>query len=231
MKNKFNLIFIIGNEGTGHHLFEKCISATPVPYSTLHKLIHKYFNVKTTPDEQSKIKIQINELTKNNIGTYCKESASFPFGRPADPLKSIDIFGFYELFSSMPHVNLFFVVLTRNIIYSTLSTKNRFDKNNSIFWAARLQENCLSYINNQIQLIPEENYIIVELSNIANNIKKFKIILEEKSKMNFKFNFNAVKISDNSKYFSNLYYDYLSKYFNETRLKQFDFLKNNTYLL
>ena len=231
MKDKFNLIFIIGNEGTGHHLFEKCINATPKPYKILHKLIIKYFCVKTTPNEQREIKMEIYELTNNNLGSYCKESSSFPFGRPADPLKSIDILGFYELFNSMSHVNLFFLVLTRNIIYSTLSTKNRFDQNKSIFWAARLQENCLSYINNQIQLIPKKNYIIVELNNITNNISKFKNLLEERSKMNFKFNFNAVKLCDNSKYLSNLDYGYLCEYFNETRLKQFDFLKNNTYLL
>ena len=37
MKNKFNLIFIIGCEGTGHHLFENC-QLTPKPYYVLHKL-------------------------------------------------------------------------------------------------------------------------------------------------------------------------------------------------
>ena len=145
MKNKFNLIFIIGSEGTGHHLFEQC-QLTPKPYTVLHKLIMTYFNINTSPTEQKEIKKNIYEITKNNIGVVCKESASFPYGRPTNPLMSHDILSFFELFNEMEHVNLFYVVLTRNIIFSTLSAKNRFDKNGSIVYSSRLQENCLSYI-------------------------------------------------------------------------------------
>jgi len=231
MKNKFNLIFIIGCEGTGHHLFKQC-QLTPKPYTVLHKLIMTYFNINTSPTEQKEIKKNIYEITKNNIGVVCKESASFPYGRPTNPLMSHDILSFFELFNEMEHVNLFCVVLTRDIICSTLSSANRFDKNKTIVFSSRLQENCLNYINSQIQLIPKEKYIIVELTNIQKNIEKFINFIEQKSKIKICCNYNNnIRISDDSKYLTHKNYDYLVNYFNKNRLKQFNFLKENTYLI
>ena len=95
---------------------------------------------------------------------------------------SHDILSFYELFNSMPPVNLFLLVLTINIIFSTLSSKIRFDLNKSIIYLSRVQENCLNYINSQIQLITKQKYIIVELTNITNNIEIFEKLLEQKVK-------------------------------------------------
>ena len=230
MKDKFNLIFIVGCEGTGHNLFEEC-QLKPKPYTNLHELIMKYFNVNTSPTKQDKLKKSIFKITKKYIGTICKESASYPYGRPTNPLMSHDILSFYELFSEMPHVNLFFLVLTRNIIYSTLSAKRRFDPERSIIYSSRLQENCLNYINSQIQLIPREKYIIVELTNIQKNIEKFLKLFEEKSKIKISCNIKNIKVSDNSRYLKYKDYDYLVKYFNENRLKQYDFLTKNTFLI
>ena len=141
-----------------------------------------YFNVNTNPIKQQELKKNIYKLTKNNIGVICKESASFPRGRPINPLMSHDILSFYELFNSMPPVNLFLLVLTINIIFSTLSSKIRFDLNKSIIYLSRVQENCLNYINSQIQLITKQKYIIVELTNITNNIEIFEKLLEQKVK-------------------------------------------------
>lgn len=230
MKDKFNLVFIVGCEGTGHHLFEKC-KLTPEPYNLLHNLIMKYFNVNTTPSMQHSIKRHIYDLTKNNLGTICKESASFPYGRPTNPLMSHDIYSFYKLFNEMEHVNLFFIVITRDIICSTLSSANRFDKDKSIIFCSRLQENCLNYINNQIQLIPKDKYIIVEITNIQKNIEKFIEIINEKSNIKITCNYSEIVASDDSKYLSDKNYDYLYKYFDTIRLKQFNFLKDNTYIL
>ena len=54
MKNKFNLIFIVGNEGTGHHLFNHL--KINFNSNNLHKLIMTYFSVNTTPNQQEIIK-------------------------------------------------------------------------------------------------------------------------------------------------------------------------------
>ena len=230
MKNKFNYIFIIGCEGTGHHLFNHC-DLNPKDSVELHNLIMTYFNTNTTPTQQKELKKNIYEITKNNIGVVCKESASFPYGRPTNPLMSHDILGFYELFNEMEHVNLFFVVLTRNIVFSTLCSANRFDRDKSILFTSRLQENCLNYINSQIQLIPKDKYIIVEISNIQKNIEEFIKIIQEKSKMKISCDYDDIKISDDSKYLTDKNYDYLVNYFNKNRLKQFNFLKENTHLI
>ena len=212
MKNKFNLIFIIGCEGTGHHLFEQ-FQLTPKPYIVLHKLIMTYFNINTSPTEQKELKKNIYEIMKNNLGVVCKESASFPYNRPTNPLMSHDILDFFELFNEMEHVNLFYVVLTRNIIFSTLSSANRFDKNKSIVFSSRLQENCLNYINSQIQLIPKEKYIIVEITNLQKNIEEFIKVIEQKSKIKICCNYNNIRISDDFKYLTDKNYDYLVNYF------------------
>ena len=230
MYNKFNLIFIIGCEGTGHHLYEN-LELTPKPYLEIHRLIMIYFNINTTPENKKEIKKEIYKITKNNLGGVYKESASFPYGRPTCTLSSHDIYEFFQLFNEMEHVNLFFVVLTRNIIFSTLSSKNRMDEHRSIIFSSRLQENCLIYINSQIQLIPKEKYIIVELDNIQKNIKEFIKILEERTNTKISCDFSNIRTSDNSKYLTDKNYQYLVNYFDINRLKQFDFLKKNTYLI
>lgn len=231
MYNKFNLLTIIGIEGVGHHLFENaCDGLTENPYKELHKLIIEYFSIDTFPDRQLEIEADIYTLTANNIGCVCKESASFPYGRPVHILNSYNILSFYELFSRMPHVNLYFIVLTRNIIHSTLSSKVRFDPEKSIIYNVRLQEQSLNHINNQIQLIPNDKYIIVELTNIIDNIRQFTQLINERSGIYINFNINKIVRTDINKYLKHKDYQYLVDYFSDNRLKQFDFIKNNTYL-
>lgn len=41
MENKFNLIFLIGTEGSGHHLFKDCCNISEEEH--LHALIFNYF--------------------------------------------------------------------------------------------------------------------------------------------------------------------------------------------
>lgn len=230
MKDKFNLLFIIGNEGTGHSLFQHC-DLQPDIYKELHDLIKRYFDYTLTPEQRDKSKTKIFSLTKENIGVVCKEWSSFPHGRPTNPMVSHDIYGFHQLFSQMEHVNVFYVVLTRNIIYSTLSSKNRFDEKKSIVVCARTQEMMLGYINSQIQLLPKDKYIIVELTNLQRNIKKFISLLKQRSQMNIACNYDGISVADDSKYLKDINYKYLVNYFDEYRLKQFKFLKENTHFI
>ncbi len=227
--DKFNLLFIIGNEGTGHHLFNEC-KLENYPYERLHSLIKNYFNLYTTPEQQVSIKKKIFNLTKHNLGVVCYERASYPYGRPTNPLISHDILGFQDLFKNMNHVNLYYIVLTRNIIYSTLSSKTRFDVNKSIIYCSRMQEMCLTYINSQIQLLPKDKYIIVDLNNIQSNIKKFIEYIYSKSNIKIECNYSAITNSFDIKYLSHKDYNYLVNYFNDERLEQFKFLKENTIL-
>jgi hypothetical protein len=227
MKDKFNLLFIIGNEGTGHSLFDYC-DLEPEPYQRLHGLIKRYFNNDYLPIERDVFKRDIIELTKNNLGVVCKEWSSFPHGRPTNPMISHDIYGFHKLFSDMEHVNVFYIVLTRNIIYSTLSSKNRFDKDKSITYCARIQEMMLNYINSQVQLLPKDKYLIVEMTNIQKNIKQFIKLIHERCSMSIHCDYDDIIIANDRKYLKDRNYKYLVEYFDDNRLKQFKFLKDNT---
>ena len=224
--NKFNLIFLIGNEGTGHHLYDDICNYKET--HQLHQLLMIYFDNLITPEYRLHVKKLIFEYTQNHKGENHMETASFPFFRPTSPLQTYDILGFYELFSNMDHVNLFFIVSTRDIIISTLSAHRRMDYDKSIFYTARMQEFCLLYINNQLQCIPEDMYIVLNFNYICNNVKTCQNIIREKSKMStLSFDETKVKIPNDSKYLQYSNYNVLMNFFNENRLNQFNFLKHH----
>jgi len=233
MKNKFNLIFLIGTEGSGHHFFKDCCNIKEE--NPLHQSIFDYF---TSSDIKKKnlFERDIYEYTKKNIGKTHMERTSFPFGAfnkyneiYRDPIFYYDILEFYNLFSFMEHINLFFIVNTRDIIETTISTFTRF--NDPIIYSAKLQENSLIYINSQMQLIPKNKYIIIDFINLLKNVKDFEKIFQEKSNINISFNIDKIKHVDSTKYFKNIHYNYLKTYFNKSRLQQFKFLKENTHII
>ncbi len=233
MENKFNLIFLIGTEGSGHHLFKDCCNISEEEH--LHALIFNYF---TSSDIKKKnlLERDIYEYTKENIGKKHIERTSFPFGSfnkynemYRNPIFYYDILDFYNLFSSMEHINLFFIVNTRNIIETTISSITRF--NEPVIYSAKLQENSLIYINSQMQLIPKNKYIIVDFNNLRKNIKEFEKIFQEKSNINISFDIDKIKHIDKTKYIENIHYNYLKTHFNKTRLQQLKFLIDNTYVI
>ena len=146
-----------------------------------------------------------------------------------NPIFYYDILDFYNLFSSMEHINLFFIVNTRNIIETTISSITRF--NEPVIYSAKLQENSLIYINSQMQLIPKNKYIIVDFNNLRKNIKEFEKIFQEKSNINISFDIDKIKHIDKTKYIENIHYNYLKTHFNKTRLQQLKFLIDNTYVI
>ena len=62
MKNKFNLIFLIGTEGSGHHLFKDCCNVEEE--YPLHESIFNYF---TSSD------IKRKNLLERDIYEYTKK--------------------------------------------------------------------------------------------------------------------------------------------------------------
>jgi hypothetical protein len=227
MDSKYNLLFIIGSEGTGHHLFENMKYDTYENYEDVRSLALKYF--KSNDEHKKELKEEIYSITKKRIGKFCVESASYPFFRPLNVLNSIDIYSFYELFNSIEHVNLNLIILNRNIVNSTLSSYNRFDKSNklSIHDSVRIQEIMKIYISSQIQLIPSEKYIIVDLLDLQKNIKSFISLVGQKFNLNLDFKIDMLKISNENKYINDDNYEFVFNFFNQTRLKQFDFLEKN----
>lgn len=227
MNNKCNIIFLLGIEGTGHHMYKECCNLKE--NKKLHKLLLKYTSINKNNDLQ-KIKKEIYSFTKNKLNKCFINRASFPYDRPTTPIQSYDILSLYELFSTINHVNFFFIINTRNIIYSTLSTHNRFDSHKNILWSSRLQENCLIYINSQIQLLPKEKFIIVDFLNCIQNIELFQKIIYEKSKIIISFNKKKINTPNDLKYLNDKNYLFLYNFFNNNRLKQFNFINNNKYI-
>ena len=120
---------------------------------------------------------------------------------------------------------LFFLVNTRDIIESSISTITRF--NYPVIYSAKMQENSLIYINSQMQLIPKNKYIIVDFKNLINNVKSFEKIFQEKANINISFNSDKIKQIYHSEYLINIHYNHLKTYFNTIRLQQFNFLRDN----
>jgi|TARA_B110000008_G_C16961806_1_gene560455 hypothetical protein len=229
MKDKFNLIFLIGLEGSGHNFFKECCNIKEE--NPLHNLIFDYFNSSDLKNKNL-LEHSIYEYTKQNIGKNHMERTSFPYGTfnqynvlYNNAICYYDILEFYNLFNSMEHINLFFLVNTRDIIESSISTITRF--NYPVIYSAKMQENSLIYINSQMQLIPKNKYIIVDFKNLINNVKSFEKIFQEKANINISFNSDKIKQIYHSEYLINIHYNHLKTYFNTIRLQQFNFLRDN----
>ena len=237
-----NLFFLIAPEGCGHNLFEDACSYEQT--FDLHHLLMAYFDNEISLETKSNIKNNIHALVAANPNLNHIERSSFPYGytyleanrgRTRDglrgPIRRYDVKEFYDLFSEIAEVNLFFIILTRNIVRSTLSTYERFhvpNWDNDIIWASKIHEDNWIYINSQAQLLPSRQRIIVDYDDVCANIKTFEISLQDLSGISdISFDESKVKQADHSKALSHPFYSHLENYFDKKRMSQFDFLKEN----
>jgi hypothetical protein len=218
-----NLLFLIGLEGTGHHLFKDCCNYRENP--ELHYLLVLYFDKGATEETRSQLKEGINSIVQRNKGLNVIERASFPYNDGAGTEQSYSIEEFYKLFSENPDVNVFFTVIIRNIVYSTISIHNRTNRGRSVIDEAKVQEKYLTYINNQVQLLPAHRYMVVTYNDICRNIKAFEKVLQKRSNFNnIFFDAEMVKPVDDSKHLRSNHYNRLSQYFTREHTKSFDYL-------
>ena len=219
-----NILFLVGVCGTGHHLLA-ANKKNNFHNQTLSMLFHKYFDYNISPLEKNNVKKKILDFDNFNLCI----AASFPYQTQTDALKYFNILEVFNLFQEMKNLNYYFLVLTRDIIYSTLSIYDRWTNISvkySILRTKEIIENNLNIINNQIQILPKKCYMIVSYDNICNNFNKFKNDFKEKTKMNFFIENSNVKKS--SKIYENHpYFTLLKSYYTENNLKQFTFLYNN----
>lgn len=219
-----NILFLIGNEGTGHHLFESFCSYKQNP--SLHGLLASYFSNEATPSRKSELRIKIEEFSKENPLLNHIERASFPHFRPLNCLQRHDIKEFYDLFKNNSDVNLFFVVCLRDIVHSTLSAWKRFDTFSSIALTAKTQEDSLIYINSQMQLLPEDGFLVAEYNSICQNVKGFEKIFKAKSRMkDIVFDPRGVHPSS-ANHDDHHHAPFLRNFFDRKRLSQFSFLQS-----
>ena len=226
-----NLLFLIGLEGTGHHLFKDCCSYQEDPH--LHYLLVLYFDKGTTEEARPILKDGINSFVRNHKNSNIIERASFPYYDALGGEQFYDIEEFYKLFSENPDVNVFFTIVVRNIVCSTLSIHNRpgrikDSRGRSVIDEAKIQERHLKYINNQVQLLPTDKYVVVTYNDICRNIKALEKILQDRSHFNDLF-FDEKKIrpADDTKHIRSKHFNNLTNYFTRERTKCFDYLISN----
>tara|TARA_B100001093_G_scaffold520215_1_gene613710 strand:+ start:12202 stop:12888 length:687 start_codon:yes stop_codon:yes gene_type:complete len=217
-----NILFLIGNEGSGHHLFAETCSFKQD--KGLHDLLLDYFSNKSSFHSNKIKESEINNYLISHPNLDHIERASFPYNRPLDPLRRFDIKMFNDLFSKNFNLKLFFIICLRDIVQSTLSSWERFDKHNgmALLHAARVQEDNLLYINSQVKLLPDENVAIVEYENICDSFNEFSNYIKTSSKMK-NLSFDCSKVEKSSKIRAN---KELEDYFDTQRRSQFNDLYN-----
>ena len=218
-----NLLFLIGNEGAGHHLFAETCSFKQD--EGFHNLLLDYFSNESCFDSNKSKKSEINNYIASCKNLNHIERASFPYNRPLDSLRRFDIKLFKDLFYGREDVNVFFIICLRDVVQSTLSAWERFDRHTGVtlFHTARAQEDNLIYICSQSKLLPYARTTIVEYENICDHFDSFGEYIRDESGMR-ELSFDSSKVKKSNKVRTN---KDLENYFDLDRRKQFDYLFNN----
>lgn len=232
MKKK--LIFLIGVEGTGHHLISASINYKQTKQA--HELIAKAFDTFSSPEELEQNKNKLREFLINYPQEFRHiESASFPFARPFNPLRRYDILEIKILLDSIPELDWGFLVLTRNPVDSTFSSWKRFDANNesrslffrprsrsiSLYEAAKAQEANILYIQSQLLLIDSAKYLVLSYEDMCQHPEKITDLIKTKLEIE-DVNVDSSKIYKRIKRKESFEIKFLEKFFTPTRLSQFN---------
>jgi hypothetical protein len=173
---------LVGVEGTGHHLFESACNYQQDPQT--HNLFVCAFDTLSKPEELTESKEALRSFLRNKSHKFRHiERTSFPYNRPFNPILRYDIMEVKQMLESIPDLKHSFIVITRNMVDSTLSSWNRFDSNGeivvgqhhskatgrsvSLYEAAKAQESNTLYIQSQIQFIDKSKKIILSYEDMT----------------------------------------------------------------
>ena len=166
-------IWVIGIEGSGHHMmfdavFHKFKDRDTFLYESdgrgelkeLHNCFSAYFEAETGMDRKKDSRIKIHQL----LGDYSKQDSadelilfdrvSSPYSNPRDTLRRWDIIEFVELVKNYAELKL--IVLIRNPISATYSCLRRKFTDNPYLQAKMIEDNYI-FINSQMQTIKDNN--------------------------------------------------------------------------
>lgn len=234
------VLFLVGVEGTGHHLF---LSACNYQERfQAHSLFLDAFNTLSTPEAIRSSKGKLKRFLCNQSPNFRHiERASFPYNRPFNPLLRYDILEFKQILESVPGLKHGFIVITRNIVDSTLSSWSRFDCNTkstrfnsgeqersiSLYEAAKAQESNTLYIQSQMKLIDESKRVILSYEDMIQNPENITLRVREALDID-DFQVDPSKVCAPHPKESSPNRDFLEKFFCSQRLSQFQYLKQNT---
>ena len=112
------ILFLVGVEGTGHHLFLSACNYQEG--SQAHGLFLNAFNTLSTPETIKSGREKLKRFLYHQPPNFRHiERASFPYNRPFNPLLRYDILEFQQILESVPELRYGFIILTRNIVDST----------------------------------------------------------------------------------------------------------------
>ena len=233
------ILFLVGVEGTGHHLFLSACNYQE--RSQAHGLFLNAFNTLSTPEKIKSGREKLKRFLYHQSPNFRHiERASFPYNRPFNPLLRYDILEFQQILESVPELRYGFIILIRNIVDSTLSSWRRFDCNTesarlnsgekirsiSIYEAAKAQESNTLYIQSQVKLIDESKRVILSYEDMILNPENIA------PRVNYAlgiddFEVDASKASAPRPKESSPNRDFLENFFCPQRLSQFQFLNQN----
>lgn len=213
----FNILWIIGSEGTGHHFYKDAINYKE--NYKFHRLLKTYFQ---TNDKKIKKKIE-KFIKRNKDYKYC-EFMSFPYGSP--PITP-SIINFYELFKNNKNVNMFFIVSIRNFIDTSFSNYTRKLKKDMTSCIESIKYHT-KLINDEIQIIPKKKYVIIEYENILNLSDKIQHYLKQNSFKSLKLDTTKFKQSEKSKnYCNHKLYEEVKNSFTSEYIQKCNYLLTN----
>ena len=233
------VLFLVGVEGAGHHLFLSACNYQEGPQA--HGLFLKAFNTLSTPERIKSSRERLKEfLCKQPRSFRHIERASFPYNRPFNPLMRYDILEFQKLLESVPGLRYGFVVIIRDMVDSTLSSWRRFDSNSnsprispekegrkiSIYEAAKAQESNTLYIQSQIKLVDESKRIILSYEDMILNPEVITYKVNDALGVD-DFRVDASKVRAPRPKDRSSSREFLENFFCTQRLSQFRFLKHN----
>ena len=230
------VLFLVGVEGTGHHLF---LSACNYQEGAkAHGLFLNAFDTLSMPETIKSEREKLRRFLYHQSSNFRHiERASFPYNRPFNPLMRYDILEFQQILESIPELRYGFIVITRNIVDSTLSSWRRFDYNCkptrlnsgeqlrsvSLYEAAKAQESNTLYIQSQIKLIDESKRVILSYEDMAENPENITLRVNDALGID-DFQVDASKVCAPRPKESSPNRDFLENFFCSQRLSQFQFL-------
>ena len=154
-------LFLIGVEGTGHHM----IRALLADYLKRDDFADKRFKLENQIQEFSRFKNIKQELQRifqwyknQNVTHLFLSLPSFPYLQPRESLRRPDIIDFADLVHDS--IEIKYLILYRNPISATYSAIRRGFTNN-IHLQAKIVESNFIYIEKQFSQLPKEFYRVL----------------------------------------------------------------------
>tara|TARA_B100000315_G_C14516075_1_gene559228 strand:+ start:308 stop:1081 length:774 start_codon:yes stop_codon:yes gene_type:complete len=185
---KMKFIFLVGVEGTGHHMIRAILKGHFeklgfIDEGLYHDVLLNRWDVNRRFNRENRlIRIFKNDNCRKRLdnifnrylsqnATHLFESASFPYFNPRDTLRRPDIIDFMELTDGLP-IDVRFLILYRDPVAATYSAYRRKISNN-IFEQTKIVEDNLIYIERQFSQINEDDYRILIFENFIKDAERY----------------------------------------------------------